>query len=128
MIQTCSITSTSTNIQTCNKIDYNPTPSAQNFPFTYPSGLFTISPSTCLATVSIIASYKNGAVATLPAEITTSFTSTGMNINLPNGNAATYNKVKGGYALTIRLSLSPTVYADAALYFKIFNSQGNAAA
>ncbi len=93
MIQTCSITSTSTHIQTCNKIDFNPTTSAQNFPITYPSGLFTISPSTCLTTVSIIASYKDGSVATLPTEITTSLTSTGMNINLPKGNAATYNKV-----------------------------------
>jgi hypothetical protein len=92
MIQTCSITSTSTHIQTCNKIDYNPTPSPQNFPFTYPSGLFTISPSTCLTTVSIIASYKNGAVDTLP-DNPFSFTSTGFNIKLPKGNAATYNKV-----------------------------------
>jgi hypothetical protein len=67
MIQTCSITSTSTHIQTCNKIDYIPsTTSSQNFPITYASGLFTILPSTCLTTVSIIASYKDGAVATLP--------------------------------------------------------------
>jgi hypothetical protein len=36
-----------------------------------------------------------------------------------------FNNAKGEYAVGIRLSLSPTSYAEAAVYFKIFDSLGS---
>jgi len=35
---------------------------------------------------------------------------------------AAYNNARGEYAVGIRLSISPTTYAEAAVYFKIFDS------
>ncbi len=55
--------------------------------------------------------------------VTMSFTNTNMAVQVGAGPAS-FNLARGAYAIGIRLSISPTVYADAAVYFKIFDSTG----
>ena len=52
-----------------------------------------------------------------------SFTPAGVALSVGSGPSA-FNAAKGAYALGIRLSLTPTTYADAAVYFKIYDSTG----
>jgi hypothetical protein len=74
----CSITSTASHIKACTEFDIQQlkaTPAINSFIITYNPALFTITPSSCATTGSIIVSYKNGNQQPLTG-ITTSISST----------------------------------------------------